>query len=294
MTVQRKAGFTAAAATERTAMGTDEFSDLVGTSIILDDGSGIFQCDSAGASSSVWSALGGGGRAYSRYSIDSNVVGAYGFQWNPVTQLHDVTDRSAEGNDLLAATGNAILGQIGNLQALLLQDTGARVPSTVAGQTNMPTDGDMLIELIINWNGTGNVGGNIVSFHGSAGGDAQIDNTQWSISNSTTGLGLRYFHEHGAGINDLIEFTKLEPPVGDVTIALRRTASTKLVEMFFNGLIVGSGTYPSDPDGGANAHIEFGVVGLTKCAIGDCVISNINRSASEILDRAVATGVVRV
>lgn len=244
------------------------------------------------ATTSTWAEVSmGGAPTYSRYAVDSKVKGAYGFEWIPGSMTTDLTDRSAEGNDLTSLTGQATYGRIGNLTGVNLETVTANIQGPI-GPSNLPTTGDMLVELILSWKGAGNLGADIILFHNSPGGDLEIDNAQWGFGNeTTTGVGLRSFHENGAGLNNILNFLKLEPPNDPYTLAYRRIASTKTVEFYFMGVFAGSMVYANAPTGGANAHLEFGHNGLTECTIADCVISNESRTPSEILSRAQDTGV---
>lgn len=89
------------------------------------------------------------------------------------------------------------------------------------------------------------------------GGEAQSLNTLWRMG---LGVGnrLQWFHEYGAGANELYD-SDIVVPIGQWThILCTRAANGKSVNFYVNGILRDSNTFLNAPDGGSLAFASIG------------------------------------
>lgn len=275
-------------AAQRDAIGSSDGA-RAGDFARLDDGAEFVCATVDGPDASTWTpAAGGGGLSLLNLSpipLDGNVVGAWRFEWDATTESFDLSDRSANANDLIAVDVETV-AKVGNLDgALILANDGFRTPGHPSA---LYLQGDMTIEILHAWDGAGNSEAIWLGLF--TPGEGSGDNAQYLIRNNTGGIGLQWFTESGSGVDDLVDFGQIEL-TGQPSL-LTFTRSGNLITVYIDGLKAAEGTQSTAPTGGGTA--EFRIADndtLTDCYLAGVSISNIARSAADVLARAQAVGV---
>ncbi len=91
-------------------------------------------------------------------------------------------------------------------------------------------------------------------------GETQAANVTYSFGIRNEGglIRYRYSHEHGAGINTVIDFTTSVITDAPTFVCLKRDTATKEVSLFVNRVKETPISYTDNPDGGTTAILELG------------------------------------
>ena len=276
----------AADASQRDAMGSRERIVAGVDRVILDSDGAIYALDTVdGVDASSWSRLSAG--TLSRIPLDADVQALYDFTWDPETQTPDGTDRSPNGYDLPAHTGTVYFGMVGSLPCALFDDASY----TAAGpQANLEITGDLTIELLTDWAGSGSTSAPIVQYDIT--GESLETNALYQIANGATGRGLRMFWESGEGTpNHVQDFPMAEPSQhGAKLITYVRDDAAKEHHFYMSGNLVTTETYTTSAEGGTSSRLSLFTGNLTAISVAGLCISDVARSASNVLARARAVG----
>ena len=238
----------------------------------------------------------GGGKSYanlSRIPLDGDVQGLWDFDWDSGSESTILTDRSGNGNTLVPDGGNIgpTYTKIGNLSgAHFFTDDALRV-----ADSTLEITGDLTIEALTTWDGTGTTAAALLGYYGV--GETEATNTLYLLANhGTTGAGLRYFTESGAGVNEEVNTNRVEPTRGGIILLgmiVDTTANT--VTWVIDGIEIVSLSYTNDPSGGTSAELVVGEPDVSRdhenMGLAGLCISDIARSIPNMLARAVAVGV---
>lgn len=89
-------------------------------------------------------------------------------------------------------------------------------------------------------------------------GETEAANFTFGVYINQTGNHLTYFHEHGAGVNELLNTTHdIEQDVNNTLVVIRNVAANTY-RAVLNGADLGTTSYINDPTGGTSAYLQVG------------------------------------
>ncbi len=208
-----------------------------------------------------------------RHQVTSNTVGLWQFDGSLV-------DSSTNGYDLSLDTGTERYSQLWpGMTGFLFDGNSSLIRS--AATPNLQITGDMTIEFfyfsirIFPPTAT-----EVLTYFG-IGGETAPTNYLYQISFETN-TSIQWFSEHGAGANDLYQFTGQHfPPRSMVHFAVTRRSN--VIRLYYNGRLRGTSTTLTAPEDGSSGRIHFGG-GNTIGIVSSFKILNVGLTDEEIAE----------
>jgi surface protein len=127
----------------------------------------------------------------------------------------------------------------------------------ISNYQDLNLKGDLVLACRFNWDNGSASDKFLISF--AAGGETENANVQYSIFlQASSGNELQYFHEYGAGTNEIVSLGWTPDPDVNYNLVVTRDSVNKVIKAYINGSEVGSNTYTKDPTGGSSAVFGIG------------------------------------
>ena len=185
------------------------------------------------------------------FDTEHNPLGLYLFQGNG-------TDSSGNGRDLSNLDGTPTYGD-GFVGLSFEQNNNVGLTRT---DSTFETLGAISVYAVVKLVSTTNANFTVACYDG--GDETEANNNLWSLDLVSTGgdLSVRYFHEYGAGSNELLLPTGIGASRDEwIMVGWTRDSAGTGVKIFLNGEVIGSTTLTNAPTGGTTSDLVIGRVG---------------------------------
>ena len=147
------------------------------------------------------------------------------------------------------------------------------------------------MEFLMQWDGGGSNSAILAGFGGT--GETEVENQLYSVTNGSADLGLRWFHEFGAGSNTTPLLPKAETPKGKYTyLAVVRDTAANTVKAYYDANLAETAGYTNEATGGGNGFMSACIGAVNDVTLAQIVVSDTARTQANITLRAQQCGVI--